>query len=147
MPLTIVVADDDSDYRRFIRYLLASVPDDISLVGEAGDGEEALAVVMRERPDVLVTDLVMPRLDGVELTRRVREALPAIKIILMSSFTDDAYRRRASGSGADVFVGKQVISRSLLTVIGDLTGRRLSNRSGPRLGGADASSSPAAPPN
>jgi DNA-binding NarL/FixJ family response regulator len=146
MSLTIVVADDDSDYRRFIRYLLASVPDDISIIGEAGDGEEALTVVMRVRPDVLVTDLVMPRLDGVALTRRVREALPAIRIILMSSYTDDAHRLRAS-SGADAFVSKQVIGRSLLNVIGDLTGRRLSGGSGPRLGGADASSSPAAPPN
>jgi DNA-binding NarL/FixJ family response regulator len=146
MPLTIVVADDDSDYRRFIRYLLASVPDGISVVGEAGDGEEALAVVLRERPDVLVTDLVMPRLDGAGLTRRVREALPATKIILMSSYSDDAYRMRTS-SGADAFVSKQVINSSLLSVIGHLTGRRLSGGSGPRLGGADPSSFAAAPPN
>jgi CheY-like chemotaxis protein len=146
MPLNVVVADDDFDYRMIIRYLLASVPDDLALVGEAGDGEEALAVVLRERPDVLITDVVMPRLDGVALTRRVREALPAIRIILMSSYTEDAHRLRAS-SGADAFVSKQVIGRSLLNVIGDLTGRRLSGGSGPRLGGADASSSPAAPPN
>jgi YesN/AraC family two-component response regulator len=146
MPLTIVVADDDRDYRKFLRYLLASVPDDVTVVGEAGDGEEALAVVARVRPDVLVTDVVMPRLDGVALARRVREALPAIRIILMSSYHDDANRLRAS-SGADAFVSKQAIGRSLLTVIGDLTGRHLSGGSGPRLGGADASSSPAAPPN
>jgi DNA-binding NarL/FixJ family response regulator len=147
MPLNVVVADDDFDYRMIIRYLLASVPDDLALVGEAGDGEEALAVVLRERPDVLITDVVMPRLDGVALTRRVRDALPDTKIILMSSYTDDAYRMRASSSGADAFVNKQVINRSLLSAIRDLTGRPLSGGSGPRPGGAGASSSPAAPPN
>lgn len=147
MPLNVVVADDDSDYRMIIRYLLASVPDDLALVGEAGDGEEALAVVLRERPDVLITDVVMPRLDGVALTRRVRDALPDTKIILMSSYTDDAYRMRASSSGADAFVNKQVINSSLLSAIRDLTGRPLSGGSGPHLGGAGASSSPAPPPN
>lgn len=81
MPLSIVLADDDPEFRMIVRYLLASVSDDMALVGEAADGAEALALVLRERPDVLVTDLVMPGLNGIELTRRVREAWPDTKII------------------------------------------------------------------
>jgi DNA-binding NarL/FixJ family response regulator len=145
MPLSIVLADDDPEFRMIVRYLLASVSEDMALTGEAADGEEALTLVLREHPDVLVTDLVMPRLNGIELTRRVREALPDTKIILMSSYTDDAYRMMASESGADAFVSKQVIHSSLVSAIHDLTGRRLSSGDGP--GRAGASSSPAAPPN
>ena len=66
MPLTVVVVDDDVDYRHIVRYLLGSVSDTMVIVGEAADGEEALAVALRERPDIVITDLVMPRLNGVE---------------------------------------------------------------------------------
>jgi two-component system, response regulator YesN len=146
MALTIVVVDDDVDYRMIVRYLLATVPNEMALVGEAGDSQEALSLVLRERPDVLISDVVMPGLDGVDLARRVREELPQTKIILISSHTDDAYRRLASSSGADSFINKQVLNEILLPAIRDLTGRPLSGGSGPCPGGAGASSS-AAPMN
>ena len=120
MPLTIVVVDDSLDYRLMIHSILASVSETMTVVGEAADGEEALALVLRQRPDIVITDLVMPRLNGVELTRRIRQDLPQTKIILMSSYTDDAYQLMASDSGADVFVNKQVISISLLPAIHDV---------------------------
>ena len=120
MPLTIVVVDDSLDYRLMIHSILASVSETMTIVGEAADGEEALALVLRQRPDIVITDLVMPRLNGVELTRRIRQDLPQTKIILMSSYTDDAYQLMASDSGADVFVNKQVISISLLPAIHDV---------------------------
>jgi two-component system response regulator YesN len=68
MPLTIVVADDDLQYREIIRYLLAAASDTMTIVGEAADGDEALALVLRVRPDIVITDLIMPRVNGVELT-------------------------------------------------------------------------------
>jgi len=83
--LTIVVADDAPDYRLIVRTILASVSDMMTIVGEAEDGAEALAVVLRERPDIVITDLMMPLLNGIELTKRIREELPQTKIILMSS--------------------------------------------------------------
>jgi DNA-binding NarL/FixJ family response regulator len=98
----------------------------LTIVGEAADGEEAFALALRERPDIVITDLVMPRLNGVELTRRIRQELPQTKIVLMSSYTEDAYRLMASDSGADAFVSKQVITSSLLPAIHDLICRRLS---------------------
>ncbi len=71
----------------------------------------------------MITDLVMPGLDGVELTRRIRLELPKTKIILMSSYIEDAYRLMASDSGADAFVSKQMITRTLLPAIGDAVRR------------------------
>jgi DNA-binding NarL/FixJ family response regulator len=132
MPLSIVVADDDPDYRQLVRYLLASVSELMTVVAEAEDGVEALTLALRERPDILITDLMMPRLNGIELTRRIRAALPLTKIILISSYTEDAYRLMASDSGADVFVSKRVIHAALLPAIRDLAARRV--RTTPTLG-------------
>jgi DNA-binding NarL/FixJ family response regulator len=131
MPLTIVVADDDLQFREIVRYLLAAASDTMTIVGEAADGDEALALVRRVRPDVVITDLVMPHLNGIELTRRIREELPQTRVVLMSSYTEDAYRLMASDSGADVFVSKQVITTTLLPAIRDLIRRRFSGGSGP----------------
>jgi DNA-binding NarL/FixJ family response regulator len=112
----------------------------MTIVGEAADGEEALALVRRERPDLVITDLIMPRLNGVELTRRIRQELPDSKVILISSYTEDAYRLMVSDSGADVFVSKQVITATLLPAIRDLIRRRFSGGSGPPpIGGPSAS--------
>ena len=124
MPVTIVVADDEEQYREIARFLLATMSDMI-VVGQAADGEAALSVARRERPDIVITDLVMPEIDGAELTRRIRRELPQTKNILISSYVEDAYRLMASDSGADAFVNKQVIARTLLPAIGDLLRRRL----------------------
>lgn len=142
MPLTIVVVDDDLDYRLIVRALIRTVQDAMLVVGEAADGEEAREVLGRTRPDVLVTDLVMPRLNGIELTEWVRRELPATRIILMSSFTEDAYQMMASASGADAFVSKRVITTGLLPAIRDVMRRRLSGGGGPLppdIGGSSAS--------
>ena len=145
MPVTIVVADDEAQYREFVRFLIASAPDSMIVVGEAADGEEALAVARRERPDIVITDLMMPRLSGIDLTKRIRQELPQTRVILMSSFTEDAYRLMASDSGADAFVSKQVIFDNLLPAIRDVMRRRLSGGSGWLPPGTGASSASAAP--
>jgi DNA-binding NarL/FixJ family response regulator len=145
MPLTIVVADDDLDYHLLIRHLLATVSDTMTIVGEAADGEEALALALRERPDIVITDLVMPRLNGAELARRIKQELPQKKVILISSHTEDAYRLMASDSGADAFVSKRVIESSLLPAIRDVVARRLPGGSGPLPPSAGASASSPAP--
>jgi two-component system response regulator NreC len=131
MPWTIVVADDAADYREIVRTLLKPMSDTMTIVGEAEDGEQALTLVRLERPDLVITDLIMPRLDGVALTRRIRQELPETRVILISSHTEDAYRLWASDSGADAFVSKQVLTTSLLPAIRDIIRRRLSGGSGP----------------
>lgn len=145
MPLTtIVIIDDDLDYRLIARALLRPLADSVTVVGEASDGQAGLDLIRRERPDLVITDLVMPHLSGVELTRRIRAELPETQVILISAHTEDAYRHMASDSGADVFVNKSVITMSLVPAVRDLIRRRLSGGSGsdqPPLGG-EASSSP-----
>src|SRR5258705_7769383 len=116
----VVIADDDLEYRDFVHSLIDSASDTMTVVGEAADGAAALPVVLRERPDIVITDLVMPHLDGIELTRPIRQELPQTLIVLMSSYTEDAYRLLAPDSGADAVVSKQVLPSRLLSAIRDL---------------------------
>lgn len=136
MAWTIVVVDDDAQYRLIVRALAKRAPETVTVVAEAADGETGLAAARRERPDVVLADLVMPRLNGVELTARLRAELPRTRIILMSSFTEDAYRMMASGSNADAFVSKHVITSALLPAIHDVMRR---------LGGGGHPASPPGP--
>jgi len=120
---TVVVVDDDPDYLWLVRVILEMRGERITIVGEAASGEEALAVVLRERPDVVIADLMMPRLNGLELTRRIKQDRPQTKILLMSAYTEDTYRRIASVSGADGFVNKHLIHTGLLPAIRVAMGR------------------------
>ncbi len=92
MPLTIVIVDDDEDYRLILRALLRPLVDTATIVGEAADGEAGLTLIRRERPDLVVTDLVMPHLTGVDLTRHIRQEVPETQVILMSAHTETTIR-------------------------------------------------------
>jgi len=144
-PLTVVIVDDVPDFREIVRAILVDLPGGVTIVGEASDGEEAFTVVRRERPDIVITDLMMPRLDGVELTRRIRQELPLTMVVLMSSYPEEAYRLMASDSGADAVVSKRVIHDALVPAILDLI-RRISGGSGPLPPGAGAPTDSAAWP-
>lgn len=115
--MTVVVVDDDPDYLWLVRVILEMRGDGITIVGEAASGERALALVLHERPDVVIADLMMPRLNGLELTRRIKQERPQTKILLMSAYTEDTYRRIASVSGADGFLNKHMIHTGLLPAI------------------------------
>jgi len=143
--LTVVIVDDVPDFREIVRAILVDLPGGVTIVGEASDGEEAFTVVLRERPDIVITDLMMPRLDGVELTRRIRQELPLTMVVLMSSYPEDAYRLMASDSGADAVVSKRVIHDALVPAILDLI-RRISGGSGAFPPGAGAPTDSAAWP-
>ena len=131
MPLTVVLADDDVECRLLVRAILAPESATMTIVGEAADGEQALALVLRTRPDIVISDLLMPRLTGIGLTRliRIRQELRRTKIIIFSSHTEDAYRLMASDSGADAFVSKQMLAPTLLSVIRDVMRRQVSGSS------------------
>jgi CheY-like chemotaxis protein len=118
-PITIVIADDYRDYRLLVRLLLTSLSDTISIVGEAADGEEALTLVRRERPDIVISDLLMPRLNGLELTRRIKHERPQTKVILMTSYAE-ACQRVAHVSDADAVVNKLGLDRGLLPAVRDV---------------------------
>jgi len=114
---TVVVVDDDPDYLWVVRFILESGPDKIAIVGEAASGEEALGLVLHKRPHIVIVDWMMPRLNGLDLTRRIKQERPQTKILMMSAYTEDTYRRIASVSGADGFVNKHVIQTALVPAI------------------------------
>jgi len=140
--VTVVIVDDDPDYRSLVRTLLSPLADVVSVVGEAKDGEEGLAVVRRIRPDIVVTDLMMPRMNGMALAVRIREELPQTKIIMMSSHIEDAYRMGVSDSPADVFINKQVIASALLPAIREVVSRRQGGEGRRSNGGASSAAPP-----
>jgi NarL family two-component system response regulator LiaR len=95
----VLVVDDHAVVREGLRAFL-DLQDGIEVAGEAADGEEALAEADRLRPDVVLMDLVMPRLDGVSALRALRERLPAARVIVLTSFLDDDKLLPALRAGA-----------------------------------------------
>ncbi|HTJ43220.1 MAG TPA: response regulator transcription factor [Kofleriaceae bacterium] len=84
----VLLVDDQTLFRAGLRTLLSTRPE-IEVVGEAGNGEEALAIAAKARPDVVLMDLKMPVLDGVAATRKLRVALPSCRVVALTTFEDD----------------------------------------------------------
>jgi DNA-binding NarL/FixJ family response regulator len=123
MPIAkIVVVDDDADFRQLLVTLVQLDPR-LRVSGQASDGETALELVRREAPSLVLMDLMMPRLDGLEATRRIKRVVPDIKVIILSSVADPQHRRLAYDSGADVFVDKRDMVTTLLATIRTLVPR------------------------
>jgi two-component system, NarL family, response regulator LiaR len=97
--ITVVIADDHAIVRKGIRALLATERD-IEVRGEAADGAEAVALAVRLRPDIVLMDLVMPVLDGIEATRQVRAAVPETRVLVLTSFAADDKVMPALRAGA-----------------------------------------------
>jgi DNA-binding NarL/FixJ family response regulator len=98
-PIRVLAADDQRVVREGLAMLLGLLPD-VEVVGTAADGEEALAMAAELRPDVILMDLRMPRVDGVEATRRLRERDPAVKVVVLTTYADDRSVLDALRAGA-----------------------------------------------
>jgi DNA-binding NarL/FixJ family response regulator len=103
--ISILIADDHGIVREGLRRLLESEPD-FKVAGEAGDGREVLALVAAVRPDVVVLDISMPRLGGLETLERLRTDHPGTKVILLSVHADPAFIQSAIALGADGYILK-----------------------------------------
>ncbi len=86
--IRVLIADDHAILRKGIRALLGTEAD-IEVVGEAGDGLETVARAEELRPDVILMDLLMPRMDGIEATRRITTTLPGVRVLILTSFAAD----------------------------------------------------------
>ena len=114
--IRVLIADDHAVVRQGLRTFL-DLQDDIAVVGEAGDGEEALALIEELAPDIVLIDLVMPRVDGIEAIRRLRERAPAVRAIVLSSFVDDDKLFPAVRAGAAGYLLKDVQPQELVEAI------------------------------
>jgi DNA-binding NarL/FixJ family response regulator len=115
-PIRVLVADDHAVVREGLRTFLA-LQDGIEVVGEAADGEAAVREAERLRPDVVLMDLVMPRLDGVGAMRELRQRLPGCRAIVLSSYADDDRILPAIQAGAAGYLLKNVEPRELARAV------------------------------
>ncbi len=104
--ISVLIVEDHTMVREGLRIMLNLEPD-MEVVGEAQDGREAIAMAMELRPDVVLMDIAMRGLNGLEATRQLVKALPAMRIIILTAHCDDAYVKSAIGSGAAGFLLKQ----------------------------------------
>lgn len=103
--IRVVLADDAADLRHLLRARLSKLPD-VEVVAEAADGEEAVELVARLGPDVIVMDLSMPRLDGLQAAERLREEHPDVRVIVLSGYPTETMRGLALAAGAHAYIEK-----------------------------------------
>ena len=104
-PIRIMLADDHALIRAGLRALLQTF-DEVQVVAEAGGGHEALQAVQRECPDVVLMDIAMPGLNGLEAAARLRKHCPAVRLIILSMYTNEDYVRLALSAGAAGYLEK-----------------------------------------
>ncbi len=104
-PIRVVIVDDHAVVRSGLEQFLATAGD-IDVVATAANGNEALTCVAEHRPDVVLMDLSMPELDGIEATRRIAETHPASRVLVLTSFSDQTRIMDALGAGADGYLLK-----------------------------------------
>jgi DNA-binding NarL/FixJ family response regulator len=114
--IRVCIVEDQTIVRQGLRSLLALVPD-IEVAAEASDGEEAVAVIQREKPDVVLLDLRMPKLDGVGVLRQLRERGAARPTLILTTFDDDAILFEAVRAGAKGWLLKDVSLERLTSAI------------------------------
>lgn len=116
MPTTILIVDDNQGVRNVLTRILQK-GQEFMVVGEAEDGSEALELARALSPDLILMDLAMPRVNGLEATRRIKVERPGTKVIILTRYEEDAYRQAATQSGADAFLSKGTRLAELLATI------------------------------
>ena len=114
--ITVLLSDDHAVFREGLRSLLKA-SDDIDVIGEAENGYRAVGEARRLQPDVVLMDLAMPRLNGMEATRRIARKVPTAKVLILSTYSDDQHVQQAVEAGAAGYLTKESASESLLEAI------------------------------
>jgi DNA-binding NarL/FixJ family response regulator len=114
--ITVLLAEDHTIVREGFRKML-ELEDDIEVVGEAPDGRQAVVLAKKFHPAVVLMDIAMPLLNGLEATRQIRKTLPAIKVLMLSAHNDDAYVANAIAAGASGFLLKQTSAHDVCRAI------------------------------
>lgn len=114
--IRILVADDHGVVREGTRRILEQ-EEDLSVVAEAADGEEAVRLATHFKPDVVVMDIAMPKMDGIEATKRIKELCPQIAVLIFSAYDDEQFILRVLEAGAAGYLLKSIRSRELIDAI------------------------------
>ncbi|HEY5013846.1 MAG TPA: response regulator transcription factor [Acidimicrobiia bacterium] len=114
--IRVLIVDDHAVVRRGLEQLIASAPD-LEIVGAAADGEEAVQLAAQRSPDVILMDLSMPLLDGIEATRRIVAARPEVHVVVLTSFDDQRRILDALGAGATGYLLKDAEPDEVLAAI------------------------------
>ena len=112
----VLLADDHTLIRAGLRMVVASEPD-LTVVGEASDGREAVAMAAKLKPDVVVMDIGMPSLNGIEACRQIHDALPQTQVVMLSMHSDEGYVLRALKAGARAYLLKDSAEADLARAI------------------------------
>ena len=116
MSIRVVIADDHNVVRKGIRDLLSD-EDDIAVVGEARNGHEAVDLATALQPDVVVMDIAMPELTGVEATRQIRAQAPDVRVLVLTAYDDDPYIYSLLDAGATGYILKTAESREIVRAV------------------------------
>jgi len=117
--IRVLLADDHHIVRAGIHQLLESARD-LQVIAEAGDGEEAQALIQKHKPDVAVLDIQMPKASGIEVTRWVRAHLPEVGILILTAYDDDPYVMAVLQAGANGYVLKTAKADELIQAVRDV---------------------------
>lgn len=116
MPVRILIADDHAIIREGLKMILESLSD-MDVVGEAGDGRDALEKAGTLRPDVIIMDIAMPELNGIEATRMILGRLPAVRVIILSMYHTNEHVFRAMQAGARAYLLKESAGFSVVNAV------------------------------
>jgi NarL family two-component system response regulator LiaR len=114
--ISVLLVDDHSMVREGVRAFLVTQPD-LLVVGEAGSGEEAIKLAEQHVPDVVLMDLIMPSMDGVEATRRVKQVSPRSRVVVLTSYHEDEHIFPALKAGALSYILKDVSAEELASAV------------------------------
>jgi two-component system response regulator NreC len=116
MPIRIIVADDHGVLRAGLRAVLNAEPD-MAVVGEAGDGPTALRLATELCPDILLLDISMPGMNGVEVTRQLKKAQPDVRVLILTLHEDEGLLQEAIRAGVSGYIVKRAVESELISAI------------------------------
>ena len=107
--MKILIVEDEAPIRDWISYTVKNISEDFELIGSASNGREAYELSLKIKPDVIITDIKMPIMDGLELSKRIKEIMPEVFIVILTNFADFNYAKEAIGFGAYDYLIKSEI--------------------------------------
>lgn len=121
--LKIFLAEDEVVVRETIKRMIPWEELGFELVGEAADGEMALPLLIRQQPDLLITDIKMPFMDGLTLARLAKKEIPGLKVVILSGYDDFNYAKQAIGIGVEDYLLKPITKNALIERLSEIRSR------------------------